>query len=333
MKIINQLLTLAAAMLLLTACNKNEEFAPETNSTFPADGIIRVATSVTAPQTRAGRTTKNIPSFQMRIVNENSDAYSYYADMYKEEGEWKSYKVDFSTTPATVPPLTMLWRNKIEKVKVTAVSSLFYIYDDEWNEGRTIDVQINQDEEGLIERSDLLFMKEKEIDPSKDLVGEKIPIVFNHRFSKLNLTVKMGAEFNKLENGTTDNLITDITVGGTYRSVFWKVIEDNLSGLTLMEDIIPWYNTQAYTPGEGDATQAKANYECILIPQTVAANRFRVSFTIGDRDFTWASPTEVVLAGDTQYNLTLNVGKDVVTVAGFSATPWTEADEQDLGTE
>ena len=333
MKILKQFFTLAAAILLFTACNKNDDLAPETNSTFPADGIIRVATSVTNPQTRAGMTTENIPSFQMRIVNKSNAAYSYNASMGKEEGEWKSYKADFSTTPPTVAPLTMLWRNKIEKVKVTAVSGPFYIFDDEWDEGLRIDVPFTQDEEDLIERSDLLFMKEKEIDPSKDLVGEKIPIVFNHRFSKLNLTVKMGTEFNKLENGTTNNLITDITVGGTYRSVFWKVIEDNLSGLTLMEDILPWHNILAYSQGEGDTTQAEAKYECILIPQTVAANTFGVSFTIGDRDFLWVSPTEVVLHADTQYNLTLNVGKDVVTVAGFSATPWTEVTPENIGTE
>ena len=98
-------------------------------------------------------------------------------------------------------------------------------------------------------------------------------------------------------------------------------------------DITPWFNTDIYSAGEGDTTQAIANYECILIPQTVAADSFEVSFKIGDRNFSWMSPSAVTLAADTQYNLTLNVGKDVVTVGGFTATPWTEADPQDLGTE
>ena len=333
MKIIKQLFTLVAIALLFTACNKNEEFAPEQNSTFPVDGIIRVATSVNAPQTRAGLSTENLLSFQMRILNKKSEAYSYYSDIYKEEGEWKSFKVDFTTTPATIPPLTMLWQNKTEKVKVTAVSSFFYIYDEDWDEGRKIDIQTDQDQENSLVMSDFLYMKGKEIDPSKDLVDGKIPIVFNHRFSKLNLTVKMGTEFNKLENGTIDNLITDIAIGGTYRSVFWKVLEDKLSELTSKEDISPWHNISAYSPGDGDTTQAEAKYECILIPQTIAADYFRVSFTIGDRGFTWWSPTEVALAADTQYNLTLNVGHDLVTVDGFSANPWTEADEQNIGTE
>ena len=98
-------------------------------------------------------------------------------------------------------------------------------------------------------------------------------------------------------------------------------------------DITPWDNSDAYIEGVGDTTQAEAKYECILIPQTVDADVFNVSFKIGDRYFSWRSSTAVELLADTQYNLTLNVGKDVVTVGGFTATPWTEADPQDLGTE
>ena len=332
MKILKPLLTLAAIALLITSCNKTDEFAPEQNSTFPADGVIRVATSVANPQTRAGMTSDNLENFQMRIINLKNSDYSYYAWMNKNEGEWESL---FPTAePGTFEPLTMLWQNKTQPVNIYAVSGIStpLVEPDTWDYGYLISVSNLQNEESLVEQADILYMTD-EIDPSTDLSNGKIQIKFNHRLSKLNLTVKMGTEFNKLVGGTANNLISDITVGGTNTKVKWIILTDGLFDYSTVQNITPWYNITAYKAGLGDTQQAQASYECILIPQTVAADDFTVSFKIGDRYFSWMSPSAVVLAADTQYNLTLNVGKDVVTVGGFTATPWTEADPQDLGTE
>ena len=51
MKFIQSIISMAAAALLVTACNKNENLAPQADN-FPADGVIRVATQVNQPQTR-----------------------------------------------------------------------------------------------------------------------------------------------------------------------------------------------------------------------------------------------------------------------------------------
>ena len=331
MKLIKQLLTIAAVALLITSCNKTDEFAPEQNSTFPADGVIRVATSVANPQTRAGMTTDDLKEFDLHIVNEDNSIYSYNALMKKNDNNWDSYEKGFTTD---LVPLTLLWQNKTQPVKVAAVAlGIFLGGDLSWNSSCTIQVNTTQDPEIEMKKSDILYMAEKEVNPSTDLVDGKIQIKFNHRLSKLNLTVKMGTEFNKLAGGTASNLISDIVVRGTNTRVWWKLIQNDMYDHFDVWDITPWDNSDAYIAGEGDTTQAEAKYECILIPQTVAADDFTVSFMIGTRYFSWSSPSAVVLAADTQYNLTLNVGKDVVTVGGFTATPWTEADPQDLGTE
>ena len=331
MKIIKQLLTLAAAILLFTACNKNDEFAPETNSTFPADGIIRVATSVTAPQTRARMTTEDLWQFQLYIVNESDAAYSYNATMLKDDSEWGSFIDTYSG------PLTLLWQNKTQPVKVSAiVNELKVIYDNDWSFCKVCEVYILQKQrsDDNVRKSDILTMKEREIDPSKDLIDGKIPIIFKHSFSKLNLTVKLGTEFNKLEFGGTErNHVYDVTVGGTNTKASLIIATDSLMNRNDPLDITLRDIYEEYTAGSGDTLQAEAKYECILIPQTVKANEFVVSLKIRGENFSWTSPTEVKLHADTQYNLTLNVGKDVVTVEGFSATPWSEQAEQDLGTE
>ncbi len=331
MKLIKQLLTIAAVALLITSCNKTDEFAPEQNSTFPADGVIRVATSVANPQTRAGMTTDDLKEFDLRIVNEANSTYSYNALMKENDNNWDSYEKGYTTD---LVPLTLLWQNKTQPVKVAAVASGIFLGGDlSWNSSCTIQVNTTQDPEIEMKKSDILYMAEKVVNPITDLEGGKIKVDFKHRLSKLNLTVKMGTEFNKLAGGTASNLISDIVVRGTNTSVWWELIQNDMYDHFDVLGITPWDNSDAYIAGEGDTTQAEAKYECILIPQTVAADDFTVSFMIGTRYFSWSSPSAVVLAADTQYNLTLNVGKDVVTVAGFTATPWTEADPQDLGTE
>ena len=209
MKILKPLLTLAAIALLIASCNKTDEFAPEQNSTFPADGVIRVATSVANPQTRAGMTSDNLENFQMRIINSVNSDYSYYAWMNKNEGEWKSL---LPTVDADVfEPLTLLWQNKTQPVWITAVSGIStpLIESDKWTYAHDIFVSNDQSSESSLQEADILYMAEKMIDPSADLVKEKILIELNHRLSKLNLTVKMGTEFNKLDEGTVANILSN----------------------------------------------------------------------------------------------------------------------------
>ena len=172
MKPIKQLLTLAAVALLITSCNKTDEFAPEQNSTFPADGVIRVATSVANPQTRAGMTTDDLKEFDLHIVNEDNSIYSYNALMKKNDNNWDSYEKGFTTD---LVPLTLLWQNKTQPVKVAAVAlGIFLGGDLSWNSSCTIQVNTIQDPEIEMKKSDILYMAEKVINPSTHLVDGKI---------------------------------------------------------------------------------------------------------------------------------------------------------------
>lgn len=333
MKIIKQLLFLAAASLLISSCNKNEDITPNNSSTFPADGIIRVATNVATPQTRAGMTTDNLSQFQLRIINENNSAYSYYAWMRKSsENNWGSF---IPYLPHyTFTPQTLLWQNSSQKVKVAAVyAALSTPVQEMWESGFNILVREDQNDYVALRGSDIVYVKEVEIDPSTDLVNGKINLQFKHRLSKLNLTIKMGTEFNKLVDGTANNLICSTKVEGTAKSALWNIAENTLSNYTNVGYITLWDNSDAYINGDGDTKQAQAKYEAIIIPQTLNANEFGIEFSIDDRYFYWESSSAIEFKADTQYNLTLNVGYNVVTVEGFTATPWSEQPPQDIETE
>lgn len=332
MKTIKNLAILAVAALAAAACSHDKNLITPTDH-FPADGVIRVATDVTRPQTRAGMETGNLTTFQLRVKNPVSDDYSYNALMKKEGSDWVSYNNDGTAKKV------MLWQNKTQKVNVAAV----YIpgvtlTDENWKTTDVVPVNIkvkeDQSNAESLNESDILVMKDHEVDPSSatDLTPQgKIKVELKHRLAKLNLTVNLGTQLNIDGSGTATNPITAVSVEGTKTQADWRLITDKLEEQSEVKPIKLF--KAAYAAGEGKTKSAVAKYECILMPQTIDSNGFTVKIVIGDKTYTWKSSNEVTLAPDTQYNLTLSVGKDIVVVGSFSATPWTDGGSSNIETE
>ena len=330
MKTIKNLAMLAVAALATAACSNDENLVTPTDH-FPADGIIRVAADVTDPQTRAGMETNNLTMFQLRVQNPVNDTYSYNAQMKKDGDQWVSYKNDGSEK------MMMLWQNKTQKVNVAAVCIPgVTLTDDNWKAtGATpvnIMVETDQSKADKLNKSDILAMKNHEFNPATELTtGGKMKVELKHRLAKLNLTVKLGTDFNLNGIGTTNNPITEVNVNGTNTKAAWTLITDEFSGLSEKKSVKPLQTS--YTAGNADKQNAVAKYECILLPQTINANGFAVKIVIGGKLYTWKSGDKVTLTSNTQYNLTLTVGKDIVVIGSFTATPWIDGDTQNIETE
>lgn len=330
MKTIKNLAMLAVAALATAACNNDENLVTPTDH-FPADGIIRVAADVTDPQTRAGMETNNLTMFQLRVQNPVNDTYSYNAQMKKDGDQWVSYKNDGSEK------MMMLWQNKTQKVNVAAVCIPgVTLTDDNWKAtGATpvnITVEADQSKANKLNKSDLLSMQNHEFNPATELTtGGKMKVELKHRLAKLNLTVKLGTDFNLNGIGTTNNPITEVNVNGTNTKAAWTLITDEFSGLSEKKSVKPLQTS--YTAGNADKQNAVAKYECILLPQTINANGFAVKILIGGKLYTWKSGDKVTLTSNTQYNLTLTVGKDIVVIGSFTATPWIDGDTQNIETK
>lgn len=298
-----------AALLTLTACS-NEEEALSSSSNFPADGVIRIAATVEEPATtRGGMTADKIRDFNLKIVNEANDKYSYYAYCLKSDkpdkpDEWIYYKEDKSTLQ------TLLWQNNTQPVIVTALSQAGGNWSEKaFNENTQFGVLPDQTVTSGLEQSDLLYMEPKVIDPASDLTDGKLPITFNHLFSKVNLTVELGTEFNI----TTTNPISDLKVNGTITATNWNPSDKNSAFTPIGTPAPVTPLAGAYTAGDADAS-----YECILIPQEVAANGFSVTFTLNDKNYTWTSAAAVTLERGIAYDLVLTVS--TVTTKARSAT-------------
>ena len=106
--------------------------------------------------------------------------------------------------------------------------------------------------------------------------------------------------------GATTNPITALTIGGTQTTATFIPGTDVLTLSGNVADIIPYReSTEASTSGPGYT----ATYECILLPQQLAANTLEVTATAGEDGTTksYEHPKELELKGNTQYTLKLTM--------------------------
>ena len=300
-------LAFAAAAFMLVSCSNDEDFIPQDNL---KDKPITVTAGVAELTTRAGyEGTSVLPTTFYLGINQTGTSYDYSNILMTKATDANTY----------TPESPLLWAGGTDNVSVTATTFSL--------EGaQALEVQTDQSTADGVKNSDHLLMAATEVAPS----ANGISVDFSHIMSKVILTITLGDEFNEAENP-----ISNVTFKGTVASnnytvgTGWATIAEDAAAT----DITPLCN--AYTAPATDTPNATAEYEVILVPQTVAADSFTVTFNVGDRVFKWTSASAVTLEGGNKYTLALTAGKDIVSSATFSASAWNtgEGDNNNLSGE
>ena len=292
---------LAALAAIVTSCSQNDNIIPKDDL---KDTPITVTAGVAELTTRAGYET---PEEGEAVLPET---FYLGIDQVGEKYDYLNMKMTKATDANTYTPESpLLWAGGTDKVSVTAATFSL--------EGtQSLGVQADQSTADEVKNSDHLLMAATEVTPS----ANGISVDFSHIMSKVILTITLGNEFNEAENP-----ISNVTFKGTLASRNYDRTAEtpwsDISGVTTT-DIIPLCN--AYTAPATDTPNATAEYEVILVPQTVAADGFTVTFNVGDRVFKWTSANAVTLEGGNKYTLALTAGKDIVSSATFSASAWSD---------
>ena len=306
----HQILALAVAALSFTACTNEDNISQD----FLADTPIKLNVSVDEPTTRAGYSNAVLPEgFGLEVYhyldpdkNERDKKYSYQVWVKKVGESWKTYKFDYETLSGTDEEVTMLWANMNDQVDVMASTKVGLI---------TIPTDQTSDEK--LKQADVLYMSPTDIDPSK----KGIEVALKHAMSKINLTIELGSEFEFTED--INKKITDVKIDGSLVSEFFTLDGQHRTDGN-PQTITPFYTGE--TPFSKDAngtiTKAKATYEAILIPQTIASGKFTVSFKVDGKLYEWTYNKDLTLDPSTAYTLKLIAGDDKVQPASFSVAEW-----------
>ncbi len=315
-----KLLTMAAlATAVFASCSSEDELA---QSNYPADNVVRIMTSVDGMNTRAsyGGSTAKLSSFGFCINNAGSTKYTYdNIKVTQENGKWN---------PAT----QMLWQNSTTPVDILAYAPYQETTEDANGKvkvfGKTdYAFSVKEDQSNAEDYlSDLIVYKQTGFKPESDLnTNQAVNVAFTHLLSQLNLTIELRDQFNQDEKKpVTEATVTDVKVNGTIIS---SKVDFSASPISVQVD-----DTQEATAITPETTEFKAagkttdhaafNYSAIVIPQTVTAGNFSISFKVDGTDYIWTSTSDVNFVSGNKHQLSLLVGKDVVQVKGITATPW-----------
>ena len=317
MKAIKILTMAALATAVFASCSGEDELA---QSNYPMDNVVRIMTSVDGMNTRAsyGNSTDKLSSFGFCINNANSTTYTYdNVKVTKDGSNWN---------PAT----QMLWQNS-----TTAVDILAYAPYQETTEDANGKVKVfgktdyafsvKEDQSNAEDcSSDLIVYKQTGFTPGSELNTSKaVEVAFTHLLSQLNLTIELRDQFNTNNNTVTKGFVTDVKVNGTIIS---SKVDFSASPISVQVDgtqaaaITP--ETTGFTPAENATAHAVFNYSAIVIPQTVAAGNFSISFKVNNTEYIWTATDAVTFESGKKHELHLLVGKDVVQGGAISAKPW-----------
>lgn len=316
MKVIKFFAITAMAAAMITSCSNEDELS---QSNYPSDNIIRVTAGVNNAKTRAeGAGTEMKNDFSLTIVNKNAPKYTYTDKVFsKSSGDWACSE-------------TLLWQKSDALVDIVAFApAQTGKFNGVYANGSIQPIAYSgaDDQSTKSDNNDLLYYYAKDFNPGESLDKGKLKIQFNHAFCMIDINVTLGTELNKPDIPTTSP-ITEVTLEGTK-------IEANVN-VTNAANIVTASETATAakiitTKGTFDKaanaeTNAKSHFSCIVIPQNVAANTFKVSLKTAGKHYEWTSDKEITLQSGYRYTLNLTMGNDVVLLKGGSitATPWTE---------
>ena len=316
MKVIKFFAITAMAAAMITSCSNEDELS---QSNYPSDNIIRVTAGVNNAKTRAeGAGTPLENPLSLTVVNKNAPKYTYVDKLFsKTSGDWACSE-------------TLLWQKSDALVDIVAFAPAQQSkFNGVYANGsiQPIAYSVADDQSTKSDNNDLLYYYAKDFNPGESLDKGKLKIQFNHAFCMIDINVTLGTELNKPDIPTTSP-ITEVTLEGTK-------IEENVN-VTNAANIVTASETATAakiitTKGTFDKaanaeTNAKSHFSCIVIPQNVAANTFKVSLKTAGKLYEWTSDKEITLQSGYRYTLNLTMGNDVVLLKGGSitATPWTE---------
>lgn len=320
----------AMAAAMITSCSSEDELS---QSNYPSDNIIRVTAGVNNAKTRAdGAGTEMKKDFSLTIVNKNAPKYTYTDKVFsKSSGDWACSE-------------TLLWQKSDALVDIVAFApAQTGKFNGVYAEGsiQPITYSVADDQSTASDKNDLLYYYAPGFNPGKSLVDKKLSIQFNHAFCMIDIVVTLGTEFNK-PKVLDDSPIVKVTLDGTKiaanvdvkNAATGSTTTTAASVVTASETATPTTITTTkgtFTKAANEEANAKSCFSCIAIPQTVAANTFKVSLMTAGKRYEWTSATPVELKSGYKYTLELSMGNNVVLLknGSISASPWTEGDTGD----
>ncbi len=291
-----------AAMALVAAasgCNK-EQKAQEGN--FPADGVVRVNTTVAAPLTKAGTSDYEGETLGLYIDYGTGDRFTASNVLWSKDvnGKWTASEL-------------MLWKNAQDRAAVYAYAPYTTAVVGE----KIISFDIPADQTAGIDAADFVCFADDDFAPYTDLDwASAIAVNFSHALVKLTVNITKGNQFDGV-----DMPVKSVTIKRTAGTVNCDLAAFNAVSVP----------TDAASV---DVIMHKAGdncYEGIFFPglgQKPGEEAIIVTMEDGTSHSYVVPAAGISFEGGYAYTMNLKVGKDKLTLArNVSVNNWNEPEE------
>ena len=328
-------------MVALTmACTNNDEQENVPNN-YPTDNIIRVTAGVSNPITRGGETgTPGLSAytgdFMLTVVNVANNKYTYANKLFTYAGAtgWNCSE-------------TLLWQNAATPVKIAAVAPYDAKYEVYTYTNRECPFQyhLNSNQTTTDPKNDLLHYFNNNFTPKDDLNSDgKLQLTLNHAFCLFDINITLGTEFNTA-TGLSADPVASATISGIYNHANIDVW-DNPVKVNVITDGV-WGNREniiatpgAFTSVTNEKENAKKQFSCIVLPQTLSKDHFVVTLqtTTGTgtvKKYEWSPTADITIESGKKYTLNLSLGdnKLVLNGGGITANAWGDENRKSIETD
>ena len=272
---------LSLSAMLMVGCQKEDIITPDSNANYPADGVVRIATNINTPVTRATATDYDGENLSLTVSYGTGDAYT------RNNIEWTNAGGTWSTA------YQMLWKNATTAAKVYAYAP--YVASQTNLEAISFSAQVDQSIGSTA--SDLVGYVNENFTPGSSLDASKkaIPIVFDHKMSKISVKLTFGDEF-----GATAPTLTWIRVLAQ-NSVTYDATTATATALGGLVTI---------TPTKTNDT----NYSVVVAPQTIVNGTKLFVVAINGLEYSYTTTKDQSFLPNTATTISLRIGKDKITL-------------------
>ncbi len=273
--------------------------------------------------TKAGYDQTTSPTeFYLRIKNESNSKYSYYAQMKDENDAWKSYDTADGTTA-----LPMYWAGDGNDVNVTAAT--FDFRDTTTGEPATsaeLTIASDQSDDAKLKTCDHLMQLTT---PAKASTSG-ITVTLTHIMAKLHIVVDLGKDNTSTADPLSKVQVSGTNLTGTYNFADAKTaawVDNTTATKNVAEISVCPVGFTAAGATTSTTTNAKSEYEAIIVPQTIAQGELGFSFEMGGKTYIWKSTSAVTLDANTLYTLKMKMNGGALALSSVSTAEWgTEKD-------
>ena len=231
-------------------------------------------------ETKGSLNTETLEGFYLQVIT-SDPGFSYLEHITKGGDGWSASQ-------------TLYWKNDTEPVTYAAAVFCDQVFTkDEFEGGVDLTLLNNQRTQEWINAADLLTVPSATI-KCEDTSDGVLPLTFSHALSKMDFTISLGEEFYNNGYSNAVNPISSVFVKGTDLGFHFIPATGEVTVISGTAEAIKPF-PMSFTPGTDSDRIAKADYEVILVPQTIAPGNLVITFSVCEINYSWSNPEEITL--------------------------------------